>query len=78
MPTYDAAAHWNRSHPPGTPVVVRLADGRRVTDCTAGEALQWGSAALVTLVARPGMWMTTMLEPASHAASAGAILTGGG
>jgi len=61
MPTYDAAMHWNREHPIGSPAIVTLADGRTVEDRTASGAVQWGSIALVTLRARPGMWTTSML-----------------
>lgn len=61
MPTYDAALRWNRDHPVGSPVIVRLVSGVTVEDQTASGAVQWGSIALVTLRDRPGMWMSSML-----------------
>jgi hypothetical protein len=74
-PAYDSANRWNLQHPPGTAVVVTLADGRTFEDRTAGYAMQWGSVALVTLQERPGMWSTAMLarvrEPSCSTSSCG-------
>jgi hypothetical protein len=65
MPHNDAAERWNREHPIGTPVRVRLANGDTIEDRTASGAVPWGSIALVTLRGRHGMWMTDMLSALS-------------
>jgi hypothetical protein len=62
MPDNDAAGRWNREHPIGTLVLVKLANGASAQDRTASGAVPWGSVALVTLRGRPGMWITDMLE----------------
>lgn len=70
-PPYESADRWNHCHPPGTPVIVTLADGRMVHEKTAGYAQQWGSLAIVTLQGRPGVWTTAALQPIDVAVAAG-------
>ena len=46
---FESALDWNRRHPPGTRVSVRLSDGREVSTQTASWAQQWGSFAVLSL-----------------------------
>jgi hypothetical protein len=49
------ANEWNRSYPPGTPVVVTLHDGRQVQTRTLNEAARWGNLDHVAVEAiQPG------------------------
>lgn len=62
---FESALDWNRRHPPGTRVSVRLSDGREVSTQTASWAQQWGSFAVLSLARMDGLWTTSALMPAS-------------
>ncbi len=62
-PTFESALDWNRRHPPGSRVLVRLADGRDVSTRTASWAQQWGSFAVLSLAQMDGLWTTRALVP---------------
>lgn len=62
---FESALDWNRRHPPGTRVSVRLSDGREVSAETASWAQQWGSFAVLSLARMDGLWTTSALMPAS-------------
>ena len=62
-PTFESALDWNRRHPPGTRVSVRLSDGREVSTQTASWAQQWGSFAVLSLARMDGLWTTSALVP---------------
>ena len=61
---FESALDWNRRHPPGTRVSVRLSDGREVSTQTASWAQQWGSFAVLSLARMDGLWTTSALMPA--------------
>jgi hypothetical protein len=63
IPTFESALDWNRCHPPGTRVSVRLSDGREVSAETASWAQQWGSFAVLSLARMGGLWTTSALVP---------------
>jgi hypothetical protein len=63
MPHFESALDWNRRHPPGTRVSVRLSDGRDVSSQTASWAQQWGSFAVLSLARMDGLWTTSALVP---------------
>ena len=63
LPTFESALDWNRRHPPGTRVSVRLSDGREVSTQTASWAQQWGSFAVLSLARLDGLWTTSALVP---------------
>ena len=63
MPHFESALDWNRRHPPGSRVLVRLADGRDVSTRTASWAQQWGSFAVLSLAQMDGLWTTRALVP---------------
>jgi hypothetical protein len=60
-PNFESAFDWNRRHPPGTRVVLQLADGRSVSTATKGWAVQWGSFAVIELCHVQGLWTTSAL-----------------
>ena len=60
---FESALDWNRRHPPGSRVLVRLADGRDVSTRTASWAQQWGSFAVLSLAQMDGLWTTRALVP---------------
>ena len=62
-PAFESALDWNRRHPPGTRVSVRLSDGREVSTQTASWAQQWGSFAVLSLARMDGLWTTSALVP---------------
>jgi len=62
-PTFESALDWNRRHPPGTRVSVRLSDGREVSTQTASWAQQWGSFAVLSPARLDGLWTTSALVP---------------
>lgn len=62
-PNFESAFDWNRRHPPGTRVSVRLADGRELTTHTASWAQQWGTFAVLSLARMDGLWTTSALVP---------------
>jgi hypothetical protein len=63
LPAFESALDWNRRHPPGTRVSVRLADGRELSTHTASWAQQWGSFAVLSLAQMDGLWTTRALVP---------------
>lgn len=65
-PNFESALDWNRRHPPGTRVCVRLTDGRDVSTRTASWAQQWGSFAVLSLTQMDGLWTTSALMPAAE------------
>ena len=60
---FESALDWNRRHPPGSRVLVRLADGRDVSTRTASWAQQGGSFAVLSLAQMDGLWTTRALVP---------------
>jgi len=62
--SFESALDWNRRHPPGTRVSVRLSDGSEVSTQTASWAQQWGSFAVLSLARMDGLWTTSALMPA--------------
>ena len=62
-PDFESALDWNRRHPPGSRVLVRLSDGRELSARTASWAQQWGSFAVLSLTQLDGLWTTSALVP---------------
>ena len=60
---FESALDWNRRHPPGTHVQVKLSDGRNLATTTASWATQWGSFAVLSLERVPGLWTISALVP---------------
>lgn len=58
---FESAFDWNRRHPPGTRVVLQLADGRSINTATKGWAVQWGAFAVIELQHLEGLWTTSAL-----------------
>ena len=58
-----AAFQWNMSHPKGTRVRVRLANGDTFEAKTASHAQQWGGMGLLTLGGHQGTWTKFALTP---------------
>ncbi len=58
---FESAFDWNRRHPPGTRVMLQLADGSNIATATAGWAVQWGSFAVIALQQQSGLFTTGAL-----------------
>lgn len=54
---------WNRLHPIGSAVEIRLANGDTIATKTKTAAYLWGGLALVEVEARPGPFTLNALKP---------------
>ena len=58
------ATEWNRLHPPGTLVAVRLFNGRIIRTRTTSEAATWGNLDHVAVEAiQPGYVLLSWVKP---------------
>lgn len=59
---------WNRRYPPGTPVIVTLANGKRIRTETTSEAVRVGQFDMVKVAAiQPGSVLLTWCWPVKGA-----------
>ena len=56
---------WNRLHPIGSAVEIRLANGSTVAAKTKTAAFLWGGLALVEVEGRAGCYTLDALKPAA-------------
>lgn len=66
--SYANALAFNRTCPPGTPVVITLRDGRTLNGKTKKPASVWADVALVEVEGRPGLWTVEAVKTSTQAA----------